>query len=170
MAQRRGDLAASEDGVIVRAATAGDMPAVGRLGALLIRTHHAFDARRFIADTDDSADGYAWFLGTQLKKRDAVVLVAEVQGQILGYTYATVEDEDWMSLRGPAGVLHDIVVDPDHRGRGIGQRLLDAALGFVKSRGSPQVVLFSAFGNEAAHRMFERAGFRRTMVEMTKEL
>jgi ribosomal protein S18 acetylase RimI-like enzyme len=170
MAQRRGHLAASTDGVIVRAATAGDMPAVGRLGALLIRTHHAFDARRFIADRDDSADGYAWFLGTQLKKRDAVVLVAEVRGQILGYTYATVDEEDWMSLRGRAGVLHDIVVDPDHRGRGIGQRLLDAALDFVKSRGSPQVVLFSAFGNEAAHRMFERAGFRRTMVEMTKEL
>lgn len=170
MSNARRGTAKSEDGPIVREATADDMPDVGRLGALLLRTHHGFDAARFIAHTDDAADGYAWFLGTQLKKRDAAVLVAEENGRIVGYTYATAEDEDWMWLRGPAGVLHDIVIDPDYRGRGIGQMLLNAALDFMKSRGSPQVVLYSAVANEAAHRLFERAGFRRTMVEMTKEL
>jgi RimJ/RimL family protein N-acetyltransferase len=32
------------------------------------------------------------------------------------------------------------------------------------------VVLWSADRNEAAQRLFERLGFRTTMVEMTKEL
>ena len=77
------------DAPIVREATADDLPAVGKLGALLLRTHHAFDPARFIAHTDDAADGYAWFLGTQLKKRDAAVLVAEENGRIVGYAYAT---------------------------------------------------------------------------------
>ena len=158
------------EGTIVRKATSRDMPAVGRLGALLIRTHNQFDPARFIPATADSADGYAWFLGTQLRRRDAAVFVAEANGHVIGYTYVTVEGEDWMSLRGPAGVLHDIVTDPEHRGRGAGRMLLDAALAFVKAHGVAQVVLYTAEGNETAHRMFERAGFRRTMIEMTREL
>jgi ribosomal protein S18 acetylase RimI-like enzyme len=48
--------------------------------------------------------------------------------------------------------------------------LLDAALAFLKSRGAPRVVLETAERNEAAQRLFASAGFRRTMIEMTREL
>jgi ribosomal protein S18 acetylase RimI-like enzyme len=75
-----------------------------------------------------------------------------------------------MSLRGPAGVLYDIVVDPAHRGQGIGRALLEATLNALKTRGAPRVVLSTAERNESAQRLFERAGFRRTMIEMTREL
>ena len=36
--------------------------------------------------------------------------------------------------------------------------------------GVPRVLLWSAAPNENAQRLFERLGFRRTMVEMTREL
>src|SRR3712207_668220 len=117
--------AASTD-ISIRRATPADRATLGRLGALLVRTHHEFDPQRFIAATPGTARGYGSFLGTQLHQRDVFVLVAEMQGDVIGYVYAGLEDFDWMSLRGPAGVLHDIVVDPAHRARGVGQRLLDA--------------------------------------------
>jgi ribosomal protein S18 acetylase RimI-like enzyme len=75
-----------------------------------------------------------------------------------------------MSLRGPAGVVHDIVVDPTHRGLGIGAMLLEAAVAALEARGAPRVVLSTAERNEAAQRLFAKAGFRRTMVEMTREV
>jgi ribosomal protein S18 acetylase RimI-like enzyme len=75
-----------------------------------------------------------------------------------------------MSLRGPAGVLYDIVVDPAHRGQGVGRLLLDATLEALKAKGAPRVVLSTAERNEPAQRLFARAGFRRTMIEMTREL
>jgi ribosomal protein S18 acetylase RimI-like enzyme len=75
-----------------------------------------------------------------------------------------------MSLRGPAGVFHDIVVDPAHRGQGIGRVLLDAAIAALTARGAPRVVLSTAERNEPAQRLFASAGFRRTMIEMTREL
>jgi ribosomal protein S18 acetylase RimI-like enzyme len=75
-----------------------------------------------------------------------------------------------MALRGPAGVLHDIVVDPEHRRRGVGRLLLDASLAFMKSRGAPRVILWTAEQNEPAQRLFASIGFRRTMIEMTREL
>ena len=74
-----------------------------------------------------------------------------------------------MSLRGPAGVLYDIVVDPAHRGQGVGRELLDATLEALKVKGAPRVVLSTAERNESAQRLFTRAGFRRTMIEMTRE-
>jgi ribosomal protein S18 acetylase RimI-like enzyme len=75
-----------------------------------------------------------------------------------------------MSLRGPAGVLYDIVVDAAHRGQGVGRVLLDATLKALRAKGAPRVVLSTAERNESAQRLFARAGFRRTMIEMTREL
>jgi ribosomal protein S18 acetylase RimI-like enzyme len=89
---------------------------------------------------------------------------------VIGYTYAGVEGKDYMALRGPAGVVYDIVVDPDHRQQGIGRLLLDATIDALKARGAPRVVLSTAEKNAAAQRLFDRAGFRRTMIEMTREL
>jgi ribosomal protein S18 acetylase RimI-like enzyme len=115
-------------------------------------------------------DGYASFLGSQLEDPDKAVLVADDGGGVVGYTYAAVEGYDYMALRGPAGVLHDVIVDPEHRGRGIGRLLPNAALEFLRSRGVPRVVLSTAERNEAAQRLFAGTGFRRTMIEMTREL
>ena len=160
----------SPTGPIIRPATAADLPSLGRLGALLVGVHHDFDAKRFIAPSRGTPSGYASFLGSQLGNADATVLVAEGNARVIGYAYATVEDYDYMSLRGPAGVLQDIIVDPACRGRGIGRMLLDAALAFLRTRGAPRVVLSTAERNEAAQRLFATVGFRRTMIEMTREL
>ena len=161
---------ASPPSPVIRPARPADLAAVGRLGALLVRTHHEFDARRFIAPTPQTEQGYGSFLGTQLSEPNVIVLVAEADDEVLGYTYSGVEGRDYMSLRGPAGVLYDIVVDPGHRGRGVGRSLLDATIAELAARGAPQVVLSTAERNETAQRLFARAGFRRTMIEMTRDL
>jgi ribosomal protein S18 acetylase RimI-like enzyme len=156
--------------VNIRPATPKDVPTIGRLGALLVREHHDFDPQRFIAATAQTEKGYGGYLGTQLEEPTIVILVAEQDGEVIGYTYSGVEGTDYMSLRGPAGVMYDIVVDPDHRQQGVGRMLVDATLAALKSKGSPRVVLSTAERNAAAQRLFNRAGFRRTMIEMTREL
>ena len=156
--------------VDIRSAVPADLPAIGRLGALLVRTHHDFDPERFIAATPQTEHRYASFLGTQLDEPNIVILVAVRDSEVLGYTYAGVEGPDYMSLRGPAGALYDIVVDPAHRGHGVGRTLLDATLEALDGRGAPRVVLSTAERNESAQRLFARAGFCRTMLEMTREL
>ncbi len=156
--------------VIVRPAVSADLPAIGRLGALLVRMHHDFDPQRFIAASPRTESGYASFIGTQLDNPEVIVLVAESDGEVQGYTYAAVEGYDYMSLRGPAGILHDIVVDPAHHNRGIGRTLLDATLTALGERHVPRVVLSTATQNEAAQHLFTRSGFRPTMIEMTREL
>ena len=155
--------------ITIRAATTDDVPTLGRLGALLVRLHNELDPKRFIAATPQTEDNYGWFLGTQIKKPDVFVYVAESDGKVVGYTYAGMEGMDYMALRGPAGALYDIVVDPAFRGQGIGRQLLTKALATLNDRGAPRVVLSTAEGNAAAQHLFESAGFRRTMIEMTRE-
>jgi ribosomal protein S18 acetylase RimI-like enzyme len=142
---------------------------MGRLGALLVREHHDFDPQRFLSPVARMENSYGSFLGAQLEKPNIVILVAERDGEVVGYTYSGVEGVDYMALRGPAGAMYDIIVDPAHRKKGIGRMLLDATLAALKARGAPRVVLSTAQQNIAAQHLFESAGFRRTMIEMTRE-
>jgi len=151
----------------IRPATSADLPRLGRLGAMLVETHHALDPKRFLPTRDRMPADYAAFLIKQLARPDVVLLVADDHGDVIGYVYATVEGHDYMALRGPAGVIQDIVVDADRRRAGVGRQLLDAALSTLRARGASQVVLSTAHGNEGAQRLFARAGFRPTLIEMT---
>lgn len=156
--------------VLVRRATSADLPRLGRLGALLVDAHHELDTRRFLATRDRTPADYAAFLIGQLADPDVVVLVADVNGDVIGYVYGAIEGHDYMALRGPAAVLHDIVVEPESRGRGVGRQLLDAALAALREQGAPRVVLMTAARNDVAQRLYETSGFRPTMIEMTREL
>lgn len=154
----------------VRRARMTDRDALGRLGSLLVAEHYKFDPQRFIAPVPDLAQRYGAFLVSQIQRRQMIVLVAERGDVVVGYAYAGVEGNDYMALRGPAGVLYDLVVDPDHRRQRVGTSLLDAALAELQRLGSPRVLLFTAEKNHAAQALFAGSRFRRTMIEMTREL
>lgn len=154
----------------IRRATQADLPAVGRLGALLMRAHFDFDPDRFMRPGADGEQGYAWFLGTQLTEQDSIVLVAERDGEVLGYVYAAIEPASWKDLRDRAGYIHDVWVNEDCRGQGIAETLIAASIDWLRVRGMPRVLLGTAAQNPRAQRLFQRLGFRNTMIEMTKEL
>jgi len=158
------------DDVVIRRAMIADLPALGRLGALLLRTHYEFDAQRFIAPGDNVEEGYAWFLGTQLRQKDVAIFVAERGGDVLGYVYAGIEPHSWKELRDEAGFIHDIVVDERGRRTGLASALVERAVAWLRERGMPRVVLWTADRNDVAQRLFVALGFRRTMIEMTREL
>ena len=157
------------DEIVIRLAERRDLQTLGRLGALLVHTHHKFDRARFMMPKGDIEEGYAWFLGTQLDDADQVIYVAERGGYLLGYVYAGLEPLSWKELREPAGFVHDVVVDEGARGQGIAVQLVETAAAWLVGRGAPRVILWTAHKNEPAQRLFERLGFRRTMIEMTRE-
>ena len=70
--------------LLIRAANANDAEALGRLGTLLVEQHYSFDPRRFLAPTPGTAEGYGSFLASQVNAMDAVVMVAEVFGRVVG--------------------------------------------------------------------------------------
>jgi len=154
----------------IRQAERKDLEALGRLGAMLMHAHYALDRERFLTPGAGAEQGYASFLGTVIDSRDDCVFVAERDGVIVGYVYVALEPLSWKELRGPAGFIHDVAVAEDARRSGVASKLIEAAIAWLRDRGAPRVLLWSAPSNEAARRLFHKLGFRDTMVEMTMEL
>ena len=160
----------SSESFVIRRATPSDAPALGRLGALLLRAHHGFDPQRFMAPGANPEAGYGWFLNSQLGDDDVAVFVAEQDGAVVGYVYAGLEPRSWKELREACGFIHDVAVREEGRRTGVATALIEAAIEWLRARGAPRVVIWSAAQNAPAQRLFDRLGFRKTMVEMTREL
>src|SRR5438477_2853132 len=156
--------------MVIRKAERRDLEALGTLGAMLIRTHYAFDQQRFLKPVERAESGYASFLGSVLDNPDACIFVAEEDSTIIGYVFAALEPLSWKELRGPAGFIHDLAVIAERRCEGVGTKLIETAIDWFREHGAPRVVLGTAAANETAHTLFRRLGFRDTMVEMTMEL
>jgi ribosomal protein S18 acetylase RimI-like enzyme len=154
--------------ILIRRAKRTEMGAVARMAAALVREHHALDPRRFML-VEPLEDGYRQWLGKEIGRRGAVILVAEEDDEIVGYAYGTMEPRNWSDLLDACGKLNDVYVTPPARRRRIARRLTEAMLIELAALGAPRVVLMSAEQNPGAHALFASVGFRRTMIEMTRE-
>lgn len=142
---------------------------MGALAGRLVRQHHERDPQRFFLPKDVE-QGYGWWFERELANKQAVLLVAEVSGKIVGYAYARQEERDWNMLLDAHGALHDVFVLEGARRGGVGRALLTAVLAELTRLGSERVVLSTMVSNEAAQRLFASFGFRPTMLEMTCEM
>jgi ribosomal protein S18 acetylase RimI-like enzyme len=163
--------------VKIRPAVSTDLAEVGKMAGALVRFHHGLDEQRFLL-VEGVDEGYARFFSSQLASKETVILVAErepsagagQEGSLVGYAYARLQPRDWNALLDACGALHDIFVVETERRNGVARALLDEVVARMTALGAPRMVLSTATRNEAAHRLFERHGFRRTMIEMTREL
>ncbi len=154
---------------IIRAVKSEDLAEVGKLAGQLVRQHHDFDAQRFMLIPNVEA-GYARFFASQLSNDQTIILVAEQEGQIIGYAYARLEERDWNALLDAHGALHDIFVAEGMRRQGVARRLVEEVRQRLQGKGAPRLVLHTASKNHNARQFFAALGFRETMIELTSEL
>lgn len=153
---------------IVRACEERDLDEVSVLAAKLVRFHHELDPARFL-HRDRVQEGYRWWLGKELAKKDEVVLIVLANGErVGGYAYARLEGRDWMRLLDAHGELHDVWVEEDVRGSGFAEKLVRECVRQLEALGALRVVLNTGWRNERAQRFFEKLGFRPTMLEMIR--
>ena len=95
-------------------------------------------------------------LAQAIESHDACVLVADDDGELVGFCTGY---QDLHSVRfGYRVWVEDLAVDPEHRSRGVGKALLDAAKGWARERGATHLELDSAEARTDAHRFYEREG------------
>jgi len=73
------------------------------------------------------------------------------------------------SARDHHGQVRRLLVHPEHRQRGIGTRLVEAALRFCADRGYVKVVLDTEVDQSAAISLFKRCGFQHTRTRRKDE-
>jgi ribosomal protein S18 acetylase RimI-like enzyme len=152
----------------VRRAAASDVQILGKLAAELVRFHHEIDPERFFLPSGVE-EGYRRWLGTEIENVEAIVLVAELRGEVVGYIYGRLEKRDFNMLLSTHAALHDVLVIERARRSGAAAALIEAFAAAATDRGMPRVVLHTATSNTQAQALFKKLGFRDTMLEMTLE-
>ena len=97
------------------------------------------------------------------KETLAVKITAEEAGQVVGRAFLYVLKNELH--KEPFGFLEDVFVDADYRNKGIGKQLVEKAIVEARSRNCYKLIGDSRFENEAAHRFYERLGFKKQGYE-----
>lgn len=95
------------------------------------------------------------YLDRQTTEASNTVLLYEENGVLGGFVIFGIMEDG----AAPYGVIFDMAVAPDMRGRGIGERLLERAAEDFRRRGIGSCYLESGVNNHAAHRFFRKHGF-----------
>lgn len=103
--------------------------------------------------------GHAYLLTDWGRPGDAAVVAEAAAGPVgaAWYRYWRADHHSYGYVAADCPEL-GIGVDPRHRGRGIGARLLDALIGLAAGRGVARLSL-SVESDNPALRLYERAGF-----------
>lgn len=103
-----------------------------------------------------------------LDRNDAVALVAEVSGCVVGFV--NMEFRMRLHFRSEQAWIPDLVVAPGYRGAGIGAALLAEAERLAWERGCWGMALDSAHWRIDAHRFYTTQGWADTGRSLTKSL
>lgn len=98
---------------------------------------------------------WAWILNLGTSSGRDLPLVAEASGSTAGMAWAKADAADASLVN-----LFQMWVAPEARGHGVAAAILDAALAWARGRNARAMQLGVVCGNDAARRLYERAGFR----------
>ena len=117
----------------------------------------------FAIEADFAPDGQAQEQGLSLLLHQAAcLLVADEDGVVVGMV--SVQPLVSTAEGGMVGLLEDLVVDKDWRGKGIGSLLLRAALGWAQEQGLTRVQLLADKNNAKALQFYSRRSFQSTQL------
>jgi len=110
-----------------------------------------------------------------LFRRDvAGIWVAEEDGKIVGFVAS---DGNWFSKREGkvVGAIHELVILPEYRNKGIGKALVEKVIEYFKSRGLDTAELWVGDKNTQALEFYKSLGFEEKdrfnyWIRMTKPL
>ena len=155
----RGRASAAPSSAVIRPARADDATALVALAASGYETSRFYADGRFDRATVDRL--YArWMQGSIDGELADVVLVAEVEGSVVGYLTASTDAAERVGVIGLVGVA------AAGRGAGVGRALVTSALMRFADAGLSTGEVVTQGSNIAAQRLYASCGFRGFRVEL----
>ena len=142
--------------VVIRQATRKDVGGVLPLWNQMMDYHAALDAR--FRPAPDGEKHWADVLCSWLRDDDCCVLVADAEGQLVGYIIGMMRENPPVLLPPAYGLVSDICVDPAWRQQGIGRRLFEGLKVWFKEKELFTVQLNVAHGNLVSQAFWRAVG------------
>lgn len=105
-----------------------------------------------------------------IKSPEAEVLVAEINGEVVGSGYAKILTAKPYLKHTQFAYLGFMYVKPEFRGNGINKVILNALLNWAKEKGISEIRLEVYEENIAAKKAYAKAGFTPNLLEMRMEI
>lgn len=103
------------------------------------------------------------------KSRNWFILVAEHEGNMIGFVKAKIKKDEW--TRGKyRGLIADVFIKKEWRGKGVTKRLLREAIKIMKERGVRLYEIFSNIDNKRAIKAWKSVGFEESMIMLEKKI
>ena len=122
------------------------------LARLYMRAYQGLE--RYGEPSEEEAIAYLRWLYANCREGFFVV---ELFGRPVGFVAS---NPSWRDRRGEVLEIHEVVVDPDFRGRGIAKALMEKAFQLGRARGRKVAKLWVGEGNAQARAWYRRLGFR----------
>ena len=104
----------------------------------------------------------------RLRSRDQFHVCATIDSEVIGFCSLTVKSS--LSQQGYLGSVDELVVDEQHRGRGVGTILLHRITTIAMKNGCQGIELDSDLHRKDAHSFYEKHGFTKRAHLYAKEL
>lgn len=112
----------------------------------------------FVRAPGSEAD-WARFLAEMIDSPKHHVLVADEDGDLVGYVVGVLMEYLPFRQERDYGYIQEIAVAGRARGRGIARRLLDEAVAWLEAQGVPQIEVKIDHANEVSQQLHRTAGF-----------
>ena len=151
--------------IVVRPAAPSDLGVLLKFEQGLIQTERPFDSA---IRTGDNVHYYD--LESLIASADAEVVVAEIDGEIIGSGYARIESSEAYLRHRQHSYLGFMYVVLERRGIGVNKKIVQTLEKWSASKGVSELRLEVYCGNAAAIRAYEKAGYTGHVLEMRKGL
>ncbi|MFZ2025056.1 MAG: GNAT family N-acetyltransferase [Microgenomates group bacterium] len=142
--------------VHIRKATLTDISIITEMSASLIRSDIRFDP--LLTDRWSYGEGGQTYLKKRINGRKGVCLVAEIDGNIVGYaTGSLLPIQQWRPVQKTE--LDNLYIFDEHRSKGIGTQLIQSFLAWSRKMKAKRVILHTKEKNVQAIAFYKRNGF-----------
>lgn len=149
---------------IVRKATLADIPTLKIFKLGLIKAELPMDET-----IKENATSY-YDLEALISGEDSELFVADLGGALVGSGYAKIITAEPYLKHTFQGYLGFMFVPEKHRGNGYNKLVLDALLAWCKSKKVYEIRLDVYDTNPSAFRAYEKAGFKRHLINMRLDI
>jgi len=148
----------------IRQATNDDIPALLRFEQGVISAERPFDP------TLKREETHYYDLHEMITASHIELLVAEIDDKLIGSGYARIEASKPYLQHGRHAYLGFMYVEPDYRGQGVNQAIVDALEKWSIEKGITEMRLEVYDENTSAVKAYEKVGFKKLLIEMRKGL
>lgn len=148
------------EGLTIREATLSDLDVLLAFEQGIISEERPFDT------TINDGKVHYYDISAMIYETHISVVVAELDGKIIGSGYARIEDAKPYLKHNSQAYLGFMYVLPEYRGQGVNKRIIENLAEWARARDVTEMRLEVYDQNETAIRAYEKAGFQRLLLQM----